>query len=97
MYRCTNKCLLRTCAAELQRYLEYAIQLEYEEKPDYVRCRKLFHDAIVKSGGVDDGRLVFASPAARQVTLIKMNVIMTSKFFQFSMFLPRDILKISLH
>jgi hypothetical protein len=55
---------------ELQRYFEYVEQLEYDEKPDYDACRKLFHNAIVHSGAVDDGRLVFTTPAARQVRAV---------------------------
>lgn len=56
---------------ELQRYFEYVAHLHYDEKPDYDMCRKLFHNAIVHSGAVDDGRLVFTTPTARQSNVVR--------------------------
>jgi len=42
--------LTRGLPEELSTYLNYCRSLKFEEKPDYIYCRKLFKDVMHKFG-----------------------------------------------
>ena len=47
---------------ELETFLTYVAQLEFEAKPDYVRCKKIFSDALKRRKLPLDGKIDFSAP-----------------------------------
>lgn len=56
-----SKCFPDTIPQGLQEYLEYVINLAFDEKPDYEKCRNILRNGLKARGYRDDGKLVFMS------------------------------------
>ena len=47
---------------ELETFLTYVSQLEFEARPDYARCKKIFSDALKRRKLPLDGKIDFSAP-----------------------------------
>ena len=63
-------------AAELNDYLNYVVDLDYDERPDYNYVRSIFTKALKKNGFAADGKLDFsvtaASPKKKPAAKVRM-------------------------
>ncbi|XP_068239405.1 serine/threonine-protein kinase VRK1-like isoform X1 [Palaemon carinicauda] len=56
-----DKCFPDTKPQGLQEYLEYVVNLAFDEKPDYEKCRCILRNGMKARGYRDDGKLVIMS------------------------------------
>jgi len=52
-------CFPETEPPGLKPFLEYVVNLAFDEKPDYEKCRNILRDGLKAKGYRDDGKLVF--------------------------------------
>ena len=53
---------IQRVSEELETFLTYVSQLEFEAKPDYARCKKMFGDALKRRKLPLDGKIDFSAP-----------------------------------
>lgn len=56
-----SQCFPETQPPGLKEYLEYVVNLAFDEKPDYEKCRNILREGLKAKGYRDDGKLVFMS------------------------------------
>lgn len=56
-----SRCFPDTKPPGLGDYLEYVVNLAFDEQPDYEKCRNILREGLKARGYRDDGKLVFMS------------------------------------
>ncbi|XP_063605726.1 serine/threonine-protein kinase VRK1-like isoform X1 [Penaeus indicus] len=56
-----SQCFPETQPPGLKEFLEYVVNLAFDEKPDYEKCRNILREGLKAKGYRDDGKLVFMS------------------------------------
>ena len=81
--------LRRRLSEELETFLTYVAQLEFEARPDYARCKKIFSDALKRRKLPLDGKVDFSAPKSpvKKVREQNQQILLRARLFFFPVLL----------